>query len=594
MARHFIFLTILFLNIFSGNAQNSGQEFYNSRFSEKTWNMDSAFFQGRLTIDSTTNPAQPALLFKQDSTTFPSFYLPLKINMFKRFYLPEAQKKHAKIAIYNSCSGLKYAWLKVYSFNQEEQRVRIDSLDLKKNENDKYLNIPVENIPFLGCEIMAEGEKYSKKSSLRLDSIYLEIDGKKYTFPDPSPATPTPAIKDRQIIPLTTSFVGLLPLLKDKQIISLGETIHGNERFTTEVFGIIRDMIHKANCRIFFIEFPPERILKWDLFIKDQTSLTLQELLEDLKGSIISPKVTAEILLWLKDYNKKNKEQVSIVGIDVSIERSRNSFFLHDYLYYLNEQKQTLTLDSLATLVYEYKTKAAIEYLNCHPEIAHITGKINFQVIHLILQRLNHFSGVPDSILALGHYRMRDYFMAHMVEDIAGTCLPKDKKAVIYAHWGHANNIALSKFPVPSLGTYLKQKYGKQYYSIALLAGQGTVSGAVPETKQLGAILSLGTPPDYSIEKLCSQTPHEHFFFEGKILGNNLMLIRDIGNTGQVYEWHNLKTRTDGYIFIRDNHGFEIPPGWTDNKHLSEKIKRNVSHQQKIRTRLKQNNTGHP
>lgn len=590
--KYFLLFCLVIFYSLPGNTQTPREDPYGFEFSMKEfhsrWSIDPGLMQAELKHDSTEYSGDkfPLLITQATHPLLPSPLL-LKVNMYKKFYL-SSPGEYGHIVIRNKCSDLKDARLILYYYDQNELVVRKDTINLN-NENtwSAYsLKLALKNIHFLGLEISAEGKMNTTNSRLWLDKIQLQIDGQAYNAPEKSISLLSSKGTNKLLQLLPVRGKAFHTLMADKRLIGLGETIHGNEQFTIKSFELIYNWIQNANCRVIFLELPMEKILKWDLFIKNHTSLTQEELLEDLKNSIISPEMLSKLLIDLKEYNKKTKEKISLVGIDYSIGSTQINLLLHDYLYYLNEQSQNPLVDSLATLLYRQKTDSALYFFSHHPEITSEFDPIGLKVFEYILKYQNQQIAIPDCIPSLGPYKARDYFMAHIVIEIVENCIPKNSKAVIYAHWAHINNIDQSTFPAQSMGAYLKHKYKNQYYSIALLAGKGTVTGLDSISLLPLAAIPLNTPPQQSIENLCLQQQEKSFFFEGKILKENIMLIRDIGNSLSWYDWHALNQRTDGYIFIRNNHGFKVTSGWIEPKNSEQQIKRNIRHQQEIIKRL--------
>ena len=94
-----------------------------------------------------------------------------------------------------------------------------------------------------------------------------------------------------------------------------------------------------------------------------------------------------------------------------------------------------------------------------------------------LVQLLRSYGNDPDDVTAQGHMAIRDNAMADNLTFLARTMFP-GKKIIVWAaniHVRHANDKTTWIFP--TMGRWLKERFGDELYTIGLYPNRGTVPG---------------------------------------------------------------------------------------------------------------------
>lgn len=137
------------------------------------------------------------------------------------------------------------------------------------------------------------------------------------------------------------------------------------------------------------------------------------------------------------------------------------------------------------------------------------------------------------------------------------------KKAIIYAHFGHTNpksNVAFNPASL-SFGSYMKQKYKEDYYSIAVLTANGKLR--TTDKDSLLVKRSLQLPVDNSLEKSLSSLGEDYCFMPVSVLTPEILRIRYIGNSYLKNQFDMIApaSRMDGLIYIQNSKEFNVLKG---------------------------------
>jgi hypothetical protein len=160
-------------------------------------------------------------------------------------------------------------------------------------------------------------------------------------------------------------------------------------------------------------------------------------------------------------------------------------------------------------------------------------------------------------------FAIRDSLMYLNANFLLNLLCPDDGKVSIYAHFGHVNHkTTYSSFPFHrSFGSYMKDKFGSDYYNIAVLTGEGNLRTSYKDSLNLNRTLEI--PPMNSLEDLFMQTNEELCFITISTLPTQLMYIRFIG---AFYEENQFiiiapASRMDAAIFVRRSKSYDLLPG---------------------------------
>jgi erythromycin esterase-like protein len=484
--------------------------------------------------------------------------------------LPETKIDSAIVSLNCKSLNLQQAQLIISGIDDQERISYSDTLALLCTEKWSTFikGVSVHDVKFLHFSIEAKGISNKTKQCLYLDKLDIKLDGKDInTFPLPTIPI-IPDIKKSDIISLSFSNDNALTkisALKSKKIVAIGETIHGSETITEAAAQIIKYQVEHNNCKLILLEIPTEQTLLWNRFIQGDSLISNENIIQELSRFLFSPRIMFSLLNWLKQYNAKAKEPVWLFGIDLSLSSRISEIYFYDYIYRIKEKQQHVLLDSLCSKLYDYKSfPQALQILDDNKEIEKLLGEKEYQI-------LRHFLSL--SITAgdnpFKRSSIRDNHMFLNASFLLDLLCSGDEKAVIYEHFFHVNykNVDPS-FPFHnSFGSYMKNKFGNSYYSIAVLAGEGNFRTSFKDSISLKK--ALQAPPKNSLEDLFMRTNEAFCFLPITELPPKLTYFRVMGNSYLEDQFSILapNNRMDAAIFVRYNKTFDIVKGYITYKH---------------------------
>lgn len=382
--------------------------------------------------------------------------------------------KADSLTVYLNCKSknLQNARLIVSGINEREGVLYSDTLSLLGSKEWQIFSrsVPIKDVAILHLSIEAEGIKSNSEQRLSLDKIEIKIDGKDINDFQLPTIPSFPDIKKSDIISLSfsdNSSYSKLPDLENRKIVAIGETIHGSETITEAAAQLIKYQVKYNNCKLILLEIPTEQTFLWNRFIQGDNLYTKEDLTQDFTHFRFSPRIMLDLFNWLKQYNEKVKDKVWLLGMDQEIGGHNSEIYLFDYIYRINENKHHLLLDSLCLKLLDPKTfPQALQILDKNKDIEKLLGEKEYKILYHCLNML-----IASGENPLKHYAIREDNMYLNATFLLNLLCPKDEKAIIYAHFLHTNYKNRDpRFPfLNSFGSNMKNKFGNNYYSIAVL-----------------------------------------------------------------------------------------------------------------------------
>jgi len=417
--------------------------------------------------------------------------------------------------------------------------------------------VPKCDLAFLNLRIEATGINSNSDQYLYLDKMEIKIDGKDI---NDFPQRTIPIISNKKksdIIPLSfldNNNFKTISELRDKKIVAIGETIHGSETITQAAVQLIKYQIENNHCKLIVFEQPIELFLRYNRFIQGDTQFKIENFKRDLSLASSSPRVMVELLNWLKQYNEKAKDKVWLMGMDISKEGSYAAEWLYDYIYKINLSKKNKLMNSLCSKLVKFESfPLALNILEKNKEIENILGKNDYQTLVYCLKMYisAYRTDIPSYSLS------RDKEMYSNVSFFLNLLCPENEKAIIFAHFIHTNYLNTDPFfPYSkSFGSYMKRKFGRDYYNIAILTGEGSF---MLRNKNSFFEYGLEIPPKNSMENMFMQTNKEYCFKPISTLVPQLTYMRSYGAflNREQFKLIAPSSRMDGAIFVRKSAGF--------------------------------------
>lgn len=105
----------------------------------------------------------------------------------------------------------------------------------------------------------------------------------------------------------------LAALVKDKQIIGLGEASHGTSEFYIQKGRIVKYLVNELNYRLIAFEAPNTAVQPLNSYIQDGSG-DVTALLKNM--GLYNSEEMLQLCNWLQQYNKTAKEKVQLIGTD--------------------------------------------------------------------------------------------------------------------------------------------------------------------------------------------------------------------------------------------------------------------------------------
>lgn len=385
---------------------------------------------------------------------------------------------------------------------------------------------------------------------------------------------------NKVIIPITTispdsnftDLEKLIPLLKDKEIIGLGEATHGTHEFFVYKHRLTKFLASNLNFKTFIIEAD---------FAGSQT---MNEYVLSGKGdpnnglwkmgiSVWMTDEFVEMVEWMRVYNntKEAKDKIKFYGCDMQYPQIAAQK-VKDYLA-KNQKLNSLTesgLDWFINSSYRKKNSKADKKMveQSLAELNHLFESIS-DTNNREFQFIKHCKRELEQMLEYNSdLRLRDKFMAENTEWIYN--FENKDKAIL---WAHNMHIANSPIRLTASGYNLKNEFGEKYYSFGFSFFSGNLRAYSNESQKYEIYQIPPVSIEKSADKIFNQCSASNFILDLKSASTNDK-INDFLNTelythciGAYYSPENNKNRNycfgklnsiyDGIIFFRNTNPSE-------------------------------------
>lgn len=584
----FFFITLLFIFLsssvfFLACSSNSGYNRYNLSFSNVdlrnfSWSYENYLFVRIDSLEEKIENKYPICFEQNPKPAIFNYYYPLGVSFSQQLFIPQelSHLDTLRVSIHNKCNNLSEAQLKLFCLDESDSLMYVDSININNDScwTRKYLSVPALKINKILLGVYAIGYdfphyKSKYKQKLWIDKIDVKINNKRiedYNF------YPKPISENFNIDELTSlSLLELdgdsfqnIPIPDDISVLGIGESMHGSKTITEVEILQVKNMIKNKKCKLVLLEADMYEMLLANLFVHGLIKENDLETSHKISGYSVQPfpDVFYDFLLWLRKYNEKVKDKVSVYGI-MDIGNTSWKYSLLDYLHTFNNVENKNTIYPLLRLLYD-EAPNILNEVKKSSKLQEIMGENFYSDFLYVLTRASFFNSNKQLNAYFHQFSQRDY---RMFEN-ASYFISKSKgltTTCIIAHVAHVDNVG-SGFPyLRSMGYYLKEKYGVKYFTIGIFAGLGnlsTINLFKPEKEQIYHVISLSPPIKGSIEFFCSKQPHVCFYSSTKEIENKNLYYRGIGNvyieTNQ-YLYGNLKKRLDGLIYVSETEASESP-----------------------------------
>lgn len=491
-----------------------------------------------------------SLFGKRNFTEFP-FMKQLRTEYSQRILLPHNNLKEGVIGFECKGRNLNRVTLTLEAIDEAENRIAIETLTYKPDSTLKTHSkrIDLSNASSLNIRINALGEE-NKEASVAFSKVKISLDNKPI---DEYPIRILNPIKlDNSLDYVCEDNKHCFDLaqinnLKDKQIIALGESVHGNSDIINFVFSQMEETIEKQNCKLVLMEYPLGKSLFYNRYIHEKAF--------ELDSSLISHPTIGVFLNKLRVYNqgREDNDKVRLFGIDYTHQKTltmSSIFYLFDFIAAINKKPQIPELDRLAVLIMKNKLSDALNYLHMHrSKIAELLREDEISCFEFILNLNVQHLQTPS----IERYIQRDSTMALCAQFLINKfAKEKSSKVFVYAHAVHTNPV--STYPAvhcEPMGSYLRKAFGSDYYSLIITTEGGD---AIATDLQFGTKdKALGKAPTNSLEYYLNSLTDCSIYFPLNASFNQLVLTRFKGAYHSSEEFYptNLYQRFSGVFFIK-------------------------------------------
>ncbi|WP_167459752.1 erythromycin esterase family protein [Chryseobacterium arthrosphaerae] len=367
--------------------------------------------------------------------------------------------------------------------------------------------------------------------------------------------------------------------LKEQLIVGLGEGTHGTKEFNEIRSEISKRLIEKNGFKIVAFESA-----YGDAALLNEAVNSDQDLNTALKSGMTSIWQTGEIadlLAWIRTYNKSHKDRVIISGFDTNSLANNAAILKKNPIAEKAYSEMADALDKKAKFQDEMWEKQNDPSFRLDMKAVIDNGTEGY----LLAKKMDSIYKAKidvNSRLALDNLRLgfeilyeagkknynvsRDYIMAEMIAKIQ---TGYNKKMILFAHNAH---IALKPILVDGMGGYIKKKYGKEYYAMATFTGFGTYSATTaPRAVKKNEYKAYPLPEQMknSWEEKLSSKENKNYFVNFRTnkdsLYQNALKMRFIGygpvtpetEKFTITEPIKLNECFDGMIFIKNTSAVE-------------------------------------
>ncbi len=340
-------------------------------------------------------------------------------------------------------------------------------------------------------EWAAEAGTWKLRSSTQRDEITY-VDGKivqqeQAQFPPTSAAIAE--LRTRAVVIPTFAldadpeqFAGIGTAIGNARIVGMGEGSHGSSEFFAFKNRLFKYLVEKKGFTIFAMEAHWGAGLYVDRYVKTGRGTAPQAVASLGFWTWNTPEVV-DLVQWMHDYNAKPGKHPILTFAGVDMQDPMGAIgYLATYLPAHDPAEVATARAALACATDTASSYTAKPAAGCRAKVAALgtqlatrknapNAGVAREAVVNIVQYLD-FKAAPDD----AQTTMRDHDMAQNVEWLAAH-YPHEKIA-LWAHNGHVG-ASSNELSYPTMGTYLRRAFGRDYYVIGQTFGSGTVRAIV-------------------------------------------------------------------------------------------------------------------
>jgi len=289
------------------------------------------------------------------------------------------------------------------------------------------------------------------------------------------------------------------------RLVAMGEATHGTSEFFSLKDRIFRLLATKMGFTVLAMETPWISGLAIDKYVTTGQGGARNALSDSF--AVWNNQEVLDLIEWMRAYNltRGDRPPLRFVGIDMQENPATLSAMILKFVKAVRPADLSLASSQLACLQSRGDTTAG-----CVRAIAGVESMVAdeakgatlprndiLQAEHAatVARELAQMNGEPEPI---DQVNSRDHSMARNLEWFATTAFPRAKIAV-WAHDGHTMT-SNSDTMIP-MGTYLRTRYGQNYYAIGFAFDRGSIS-----PNGVAAPVTVPPAPSYALEPILDST----------------------------------------------------------------------------------------
>jgi len=247
-------------------------------------------------------------------------------NLHKYFNIPDDGRK-VELSVYSQSSVMEGAWLKLWCLDIDENILQKDSISIINCDEWKKFTIKtgIPGTKKLYIEIEAKSNEIinpdlKDQQKLYIDDMDLLINGNKIdTIPGLTGDNKTDISAFEKSNSDSLIYRGIRSIRDfDKpKIIALGESVHGSDEMQHCSFETIKYLIEQKQCRLVLLELNFELGMLFNEYVSGEVAG------ENIEKRMLFYNYNyirfMDLLNWIKEFNKTQKQKVVVSGIDISI-----------------------------------------------------------------------------------------------------------------------------------------------------------------------------------------------------------------------------------------------------------------------------------
>lgn len=443
-----VFLTLL-LNV---TISLFAQDIYNLQKEWEKWEQHPQYTFFQIGLSTTSSIPNVTVLKTRGNTkgiigkSFPMFHLK-----------QDSLSIVVKIKYKSICC--KNLFLTFHSIGENMNVMEADTLCLSLSENwsEQVFSLSIKPRFSLECSLEAEGLSKEHTGDIFIADLSITSDGHFLDSGNMDNCTQViPKISVKKMDELLNSS------LMDKKILALGEAIHGTQTLNVLALELIKERVLRHNCRLIVLELPLSISLYLNRYVKNDqryTIETISKFVEPYSSFYLIP-----LLQWLKEYNIKHNNEITLLGVDGEAYSILGKVNLYKYIDAVNSEG---LLDSFCYDIMFGKDSTCLD--------THITRSLlsdkESQLLKYCIYNMKEYQ------ISRQQFEHRDEKMAEMMQFLCDMYLDSITTATFYGHLMHSNYVMSSCISFahnsPSMGSFLKKKYQDDYSCLSLSVGEG-------------------------------------------------------------------------------------------------------------------------